>query len=271
MKRSLVDADLEKLSQEESNQRSFWTAEEDKKLFEAGVIFKGKHWKSVANEVSKATLKDGKAKTAKQCRERWHNTLNPDVKVGPWNGSQEIQLFYLHKIHGNKWSEIAKRLPGRTDNAIKNFFFCKLRRLVRNIKDSSIDIDSQSLPYEIEHTFYLLDYLYKFYISPERNENIRRSLSSQIKGRKNFGDKYITDIISQESITAITFEKYLRLLLASLPSQIAQPALKNCTELLLILSSHSNEFSYKMDNPSLHQLPSLPKRVHSSSASCISY
>lgn len=265
-----MDADLEKLSQEESNQRSIWTEEEDKKLYEASLKYKGKHWKCVANEVSQVTSKEGKAKTAKQCRERWHNSLNPEVKNVPWSGSQEVQLFELHKIHGNKWSEIARRLPGRTDNSIKNYFFCKLRKLVRNIKDSAIDNDSLSVSYVIDHTFYLLDYLYNFYISPERIENIRKSLSSQIKGRKNFGDKYINDIISQESITVITFEKYLRLLLASLPSQTGKTSLKFYPQLLLLLSSHTDEFSPKMcEYSSLNQLPSLPKGVQTNSASCI--
>ena len=55
-----------------------------------------------------------------QCRERWHNHLNPHIKKDTWATAEDVLIIDLHQKIGSKWSEIAKHLPGRTDNSIKN-------------------------------------------------------------------------------------------------------------------------------------------------------
>jgi hypothetical protein len=103
-----------------------WRLDEDKKLIE-WVKLEGPHkWSQCAELIL--------GRSGKQCRERWFNTLNPDVKKGNWSAKEDYNIFYLFAEYGSKWSKIAMHFPGRTENSVKNRFYSTLRRIASESK-----------------------------------------------------------------------------------------------------------------------------------------
>ncbi|NP_001333764.1 R2R3MYB transcription factor 52 [Solanum lycopersicum] len=98
-----------------------WSPEEDQKL--RGYIMKYGIWNW--RQMPKFA---GLSRTGKSCRLRWMNYLRPDVKRGPFTTEEVEIVIKTYQELGNSWSAIAAKLPGRTDNEVKNFFHTHLKK-----------------------------------------------------------------------------------------------------------------------------------------------
>jgi hypothetical protein len=95
-----------------SIQKQPFTSDEDNALARLVQQHGSKNWCKIAEYLPN--------RTPKQCRERWHNHLDPTIIRGPWSEKEDLIIAQKRAVLGNKWAEIATFLPGRNDTLVKN-------------------------------------------------------------------------------------------------------------------------------------------------------
>ncbi|KAL3663518.1 hypothetical protein V7S43_011406 [Phytophthora oleae] len=109
-----------------------WTEEEDLQMLELVEKYGASKWAVIASYL--------KHRNGKQCRERWHNQLNPSIKKTPWTKEEDAIILALQTQFGNSWAKITAHLPGRTDNAVKNHWNSSLKLAKRAPGDDEFPV-----------------------------------------------------------------------------------------------------------------------------------
>ncbi|XP_010549176.1 PREDICTED: transcription factor MYB86 [Tarenaya hassleriana] len=121
--------------------KGLWSPEEDEKLLNHVT----KHGHGCWSSVPKLA---GLQRCGKSCRLRWINYLRPDLKRGAFSSEEENLIIELHSVLGNRWSQIAARLPGRTDNEIKNLWNSCIKK---KLKQKGIDPNTHKPLSEVDN------------------------------------------------------------------------------------------------------------------------
>ncbi|KAG2243897.1 hypothetical protein Bca52824_094272 [Brassica carinata] len=115
-----------------------WSKEEDDTIIALVEKYGPTKWSTISQHLP--------GRIGKQCRERWHNHLNPGINKNAWTQEEELTLIRAHQIYGNKWAELTKFLPGRSDNSIKNHWNSSVKKKLDSYYASGLLDQSQSSP-----------------------------------------------------------------------------------------------------------------------------
>jgi len=165
------------------------------------------------------------------------------MKKKSWDLQDEYILFKFHKELGNKWSEIAHHLQGRDDNTVKNYFYCKMRKIVRMLNKGIINDEIRRNEYSVWQALYLLDHVKSNYINPKCKE---------LKG-----DKYIINMVEKGKITEKTIENYVIFLFNSISPDLKKKI--NYSETKSLNSDIEYELNESFDKNISNEIPELKK------------
>ena len=133
-----------------------WTKKDDMHLMTLINVYGPQRWNFLSRLMSREFPMT--PKTAKQCRERWHNKLDPQSINEPWTTLEEAKLLLLYIKHKNDWASISDNMPNRHNNMAKNHFYSMFRKIKNRINSKDFDYKSQL---ELIETHYIISLIEK--------------------------------------------------------------------------------------------------------------
>jgi hypothetical protein len=192
-----------------------------------------------------------------------------------------------HKVYGNKWAEIGKFLNGRNDNAVKNYYYSTVRKVMRKISLKKLTYDLKDNDVERELTIYLSQYImvmYQEYINKKKvekgievsdidmqvlsdsNEESKQERSNNTRT----GDKYIIRKLVSLKITPAQIQDYINLVISGQTSNIppvdygVHPVYQNNFTNMNYMDFNQNPYTQVNQNPYM-QVPQVPNHQRSNS------
>ncbi|KAH9114458.1 hypothetical protein AeMF1_011481 [Aphanomyces euteiches] len=95
--------------------KGHWAFDEDDLLLKLVQESSSVNWADISKRIEGRTYEQH----AKQCRERWKNHLDPTINKGPYKSEEDMILMAAYEELGNRWTQIAERLQGRTEDSVK--------------------------------------------------------------------------------------------------------------------------------------------------------
>ncbi|MFS8032141.1 putative transcription factor MYB-HB-like family [Helianthus anomalus] len=145
---------VDKRQRQKVSVRHRWSKYEDRLLMQLVEQHGEKNWAHIAEKFP--------LRIAKQCRDRWHNCLSPNIVKYGWSEEDDKLLISLHKQFGNKWADIARNMPGRCENSIKNHW--------NATKRNQFKISSNGYIKTKYHSYLLKDYITSISSSSSDNQ-----------------------------------------------------------------------------------------------------